>query len=82
MKVRLCQRTVQWHRWGRITLSLIRRSRLQAAYEHYDRSDSQRDRVLMLLLAYAKDPNRGCRAKTSAVSVVIQVTSEFVNCER
>lgn len=29
---------------------------IEAAYEHYDRSDSQRDRVLMLLLAYAKDP--------------------------
>lgn len=30
---------------------------IEAAYEHFDRSDSQRNKVLMLLLAYAKDPN-------------------------
>lgn len=30
---------------------------IEAAYEHHDRSASQRTRVLMLLLAYAKDPN-------------------------
>jgi hypothetical protein len=30
---------------------------IEAAYEHYDRRDTQTAKVLMLLLAYAKDPD-------------------------